>query len=70
MWLIRTRQKYRPREAGKVASLKAKPTMTERFMAAMHAGEPGYSQKAIAAMLEVSTRTIRNWKSGQIAYIR
>ncbi|ENN5281777.1 hypothetical protein ABSW71_004813, partial [Salmonella enterica subsp. enterica serovar 1,4,[5],12:i:-] len=23
------------------------------------------SQKAIAAMLEVSTRTIRNWKSGK-----
>ncbi|MCX1470928.1 helix-turn-helix domain-containing protein [Escherichia coli] len=27
--------------------------------------ENGYSQKAIAAMLEVSTRTIRNWKSGK-----
>ncbi|EDH3792261.1 helix-turn-helix domain-containing protein [Salmonella enterica] len=25
----------------------------------------GYSQKAIVAMLEVSTRTIRNWKSGK-----
>ncbi|HGD8531421.1 terminase gpP N-terminus-related DNA-binding protein [Enterobacter kobei] len=25
----------------------------------------GYSQKAIAVMLEVSTRTIRNWKSGK-----
>ncbi|MBJ2869287.1 hypothetical protein JGA83_23925, partial [Salmonella enterica subsp. enterica serovar Derby] len=24
-----------------------------------------YSQKAIAAMLEVSSRTIRNWKSGK-----
>nr|WP_289844904.1 helix-turn-helix domain-containing protein [Shigella sonnei] len=27
--------------------------------------ENGYSQKAIAAMLEVSIRTIRNWKSGK-----
>ncbi|MGS3113427.1 hypothetical protein AB2871_24780, partial [Escherichia coli] len=28
----------------------------------------GYSQKAIAVTLEVSTRTIRNWKSGKHPY--
>ncbi|MSM04383.1 hypothetical protein GKG10_27745 [Escherichia coli] len=36
----------------------------KRFMALCML-ENGYSQKAIAAMLEVSTRTIRNWKSGK-----
>ncbi|MBW9951634.1 helix-turn-helix transcriptional regulator, partial [Escherichia coli] len=36
----------------------------KRFMALCML-ENGYSQKAIAAMLEVSTRTIRNWESGK-----